>query len=61
VTGDGDFEVPCQAGGHTIQVVILVGASDFRTIASRHVIATGGATVDLVITLDRSWSAVATP
>ncbi|MEA2674923.1 MAG: hypothetical protein QOI92_2115 [Chloroflexota bacterium] len=61
VTSDGAFEVPCQAGGHTIQIVLLVGASDFRTIASRHVVAIGGTTVALVIKLNQPWSTVGSP
>jgi hypothetical protein len=61
VTGEGQFELPCQAGGHTIEVQISVPEDGWKAIASGHVIAIEGATVELVIRLDAPWSSAVTP
>jgi hypothetical protein len=60
VSGDGSFGLPCQAGGHTIDVQILVGDT-WTTIASGHVVAIAGTTVTIEIRLGGAWSSLAAP
>ena len=55
--GDGSFELPCQAGGHTIQVQIGIPDAGWQTIASGHVVAIADAVVNLEIRLDGPWPA----
>jgi hypothetical protein len=58
---DGGFELPCQAGGHTIEVQIGVPNVGWRTIASGHVVAVADAVVGLEIRLDGLWPAPNAP
>jgi hypothetical protein len=58
VGANGRFELPCQAGGHTIEVQILVREGPARALASGHVIAIAHGTVGLEIRLDDPWSSV---
>jgi hypothetical protein len=55
LNGDGSFELPCQAGGHTIEVQIGVPDDGWRTIGSGHVIAVADGVVNLAIRLDVPW------
>jgi hypothetical protein len=57
LAGDGSFELPCQAGGHTIIVQIGVPNADWKTLGSGHVIAAGNATVSVLIKLPGAWPA----
>lgn len=57
LSGDGSFEVPCQAGGHTIEVQIGVPNDGWRTIGSGHVVAVADGVVGLTIRLDGPWPA----
>jgi len=52
---DGSFEVPCQAGGHTIMVQIGVPDVGWETIGSGHVVAAANAVVPLEIRLPGPW------
>lgn len=61
VEPDGTFQVPCQAGGHTIMIQIGVPGVGWQTIASGHVVAVGDATVGLEIRLDGLWRDVVAP
>ena len=55
VRANGRFELLCQAGGHTINVQVLVRGGPAKTIGSGHVIAIGHGTVGLEIRLDGPW------
>ncbi|MEW5990338.1 MAG: hypothetical protein AB1736_03200 [Chloroflexota bacterium] len=55
IAADGTFELPCQAGGHTITIQQPVPNEGWRTIASGHVVAVGGAVVPLEIRLPGPW------
>ena len=59
VAADGTFEVPCQAGGHTIQVQIGVPDDGWKTLGEGHVIAVADSTVTLEIRLTTPWPTVA--
>jgi hypothetical protein len=61
LTADGRFELPCQAGGHTILVQTMVGEQDWKTIGTGHLVAIGGGTIELAITLGQPWSSVIAP
>jgi hypothetical protein len=61
INADGLFEVPCQAGGHTIVIQISVPDGGWKTIASGHVVAVAGKTVTMTIRLDKPWSEVISP
>ena len=56
---DGSFRLPCQAGGHTIEVQIPVPNDGWKTIGSAHVVAVGGGTVDMLIVVTGAWPAAA--
>lgn len=54
---DGSFELPRQAGGHTIIVQLGIPNEGWQTIASGHVVAIADAVVNLEIRLDGPWPA----
>jgi hypothetical protein len=61
VLANGGFELPCQAGGHTIEIQIGVPNDGWRTIASGHVVAVADAVVGLEIRLAGLWPAPNAP
>ena len=61
VEASGRFELPCQAGGHTISIEIAVPDQDSKTIGSGHVVAIGHETVGLEIRLDEPWPPAGMP
>jgi hypothetical protein len=58
VADGGGFELPCQAGGHTIQIEVL---DALRAIGRGHVVAVQGETANLTITLDTTWAKAVAP
>jgi hypothetical protein len=59
VAADGTFELPCQAGGHIIQVQIGVPDDGWKTLGEGHVVAVADSTVTLEIRLTTVWPTVA--
>jgi hypothetical protein len=60
ITGAGRFTLPCQAGGHTIDVQVSGPGDGWTSIGSGHVVAVAGTTVELVIRLSQPWSSAVT-
>ncbi|HEY4227431.1 MAG TPA: hypothetical protein VGM49_03765 [Candidatus Limnocylindrales bacterium] len=61
ITGAGRFTLPCQAGGHTIDVQVSGPGDGWTSIGRGHVIALAGTTVELTIRLDKAWASVVAP